>query len=445
MQNTTMALCTKMRVTYIDPDQRALYVAELPDGGFGAWAQRGKEAPCRLVSKDHLKPEGYPTPKDAQDALDLYVVDKRLEDGQWARWDYFVNGKRCASMAEVYAIGSGELPMPAAVPPDAMVTLAQIEYRIAMHIQGAYENLLEVGRCLQQVKDSDLVAHGEWEAWVRRNTGMSERSAQRLMQAARSVHTGSMMERLPITKIQAILALPEPEREAMATKASDEGMSLRELQEAVKREKERADMLMEINVETNARAAASDLAAEKARSLSEVYELAQQKSEARIAEAERVARKEAELRASEEIEALHQKLAMREQAAPAAGISAEAQGEIDQLKAQLEEAEAYADAQADKRREAESAMLMLEQQSARGELCCGATGLTAADVAAAVRAFMGSAGVLPHMGVTLSGWPEADRQEAARHIDMLYAWVQGARDALDVLAIEASPREEGVV
>lgn len=87
------------------------------------------------------------------------------------------------------------------------IALENIEYRIAVHMRGAYENMLEVGRCLNQAKEAGLVPHGQWEAWVRRNTGMSERSAQKLMQAARSVLPGSAMANLSVSKIQAILAL----------------------------------------------------------------------------------------------------------------------------------------------------------------------------------------------------------------------------------------------
>jgi hypothetical protein len=129
----------------------------------------------------------------------------------------------------------GRLSEAVAVMNDAATTeLAHIEYRIELHMRGAYENILEVGRCLIEAKESRLVTHGEWEAWVRRNTQMSERQAQRLMRVARNVLPGSAMERLPISKIQAILTLPDFEREPMAERAAENDMSLREVQAAVK-------------------------------------------------------------------------------------------------------------------------------------------------------------------------------------------------------------------
>ena len=74
----------------------------------------------------------------------------------------------------------------------ALVTLANIEYRISVHMQGTYREILAVGRCLVEAKEAGLVPHGQWEEWVRRNTGMSERQAQRLMQAARNVLMGRL-------------------------------------------------------------------------------------------------------------------------------------------------------------------------------------------------------------------------------------------------------------
>ena len=292
-----------------------------------------------------------------------------------------------------------------------LVTLANIEYRIGLHIQGAYENILEVGRCLNEAKDAGLVPHGQWEAWVRRNTGMSERSAQKLMQAARCVNTGSAMAKLPISKIQAILALPEADREPMAEKAASEDMSLRALQEAVKREKERADLLAAINEKANARAARSDMEAAKARELAELYKQAQQKSEAHIAEIAR-------------------QLRDAQQSAPAEGISPEAQAEIDRLRRELDEAESYAEQQAELRQQAQRELLNQRAQDVRGD-ATDSGGLTVSELAAAVRAFIGAAGVLPHMGMEMVRMPESERQQIRHYVDMVDAWVAGARSSLN--------------
>lgn len=306
----------------------------------------------------------------------------------------------------------------------APVALENIEYRIAIHMQGAYENMLEVGRCLNEAKEAGLVPHGQWETWVRKNTGMSERSAQKLMQAARSVLPGSAMAKLPISKIQAILALPEEAREPIAEKAVADDMSLRELQEAVKREKQRADQLAEINEKTAARAAANSRDAERA--IREAQELRQ-----KLQEADDRARSLENSRARA-IKKLRDELDEAKQNA-AGGISAEAQGEIDRLKAELADAESYAEQQAELRQQAQQELLNQKAQAARGETTETAFG--AGDLAAAVRAFIGAAGVLPHIGADVARMGSGERAQMRQYVDMVGTWVDGARRALETVVI----------
>lgn len=432
----------EMKVTYIDPDQRALFVAELPEGGWGLWTQQGQNAPRKLVSKDYAKPEGYATFTEAQEKLGLYVSNKR-DGSTFRRWDVLVNGKR-VSWDDHYAMRRGELPAPSALPPAALVTLANIEYRIATHIQGAYENLLEVGNCLIEAKESELVAHGEWEAWVRRNTNMSERQAQKLMQAARSVAHGSAMERLPLSKIQAILALPEPEREPMAEKATDAHMSLRELQEAVKArndaQKELLKLKQEFNVRVDAEASKSISAAvSNAKAQSDAaLRLAREDAERKVTDAQKREKAAADLAEQKirEAEELRNKLALTHQAAPSTGISADAQAKIDALRKRLLDAEDEAERQNELRQQAQAEMLRLQTDAARGEEADNANGLTPADIAAAVRAFIGSVGVLPHMAPSIAVLPEKDRQTIQQHIDMVADWVETSRRAMQAVIVD---------
>lgn len=294
-----------------------------------------------------------------------------------------------------------------------LATLANIEYRIGLHMQGAYENVLEVGRCLNEAKDAGLVPHGQWEAWVRRNTGMSERSAQKLMQAARCVQTGSAMERLPISKIQAILALPEAERETMAEKATSEGMSLRELQEEVRRQTDRANK-----------------ADERAR--------------------------RSEINRARAVEALRRELEQAKQN-PEGGISPEAQAEIDRLRAEIDrmgncageeidrlrnelaEAESYAERQAELRQQAQQELLNQQAQAVRGD-AQQQSPFGVGELAAAVRAFIGTAGVLPHIGPGVAQISESERAQMRQYVDMVDTWVEGARRALALVIIHG---EEG--
>lgn len=403
------------KVVYIDPEQRALFVEQVAgEESFAIFTQKGDKAPRRLINK-YLE-NVYLTYAEAVDALSLYVSNKRNEGGGWRSWEVLVNGK-AISWDEYYAMRRGELAPPAPVDGVTITTLANIEYRISCHMKGAYDQILSVGRCLNEAKDAGLVPHGQWEAWVRRNTGFSERQAQKLMQAARSVHSGSAMEGLPISKIQAILALPEPEREEMAERAVGEDMSLRELQEAIKA-KQRA--------ETHAQGLSKQL--ETAKRDAQAYLNAKQNLE----QNERNLRDQLKFRRID-IERLEKELeAASSQTLNPVGISEEARTEINRLKAELEQAEAYAEAQAELRQKAQQQLLETQAQAARDDVLRGVSGaaLTVEDIAAAVRAFLGTAGMLPHMGETLRSAPEAERQRYRQYIDTLAAWVEGAREAM---------------
>lgn len=133
---------TEMKVTYIDPDMRQLFVEKLPDGGYGVWSQKDKHAPRKLMAAS-IRKDGYKTFEDAQHALDLYVSNKRYNGPGNASWEVLVNGK-ATSWNDYSAMVRGELSAPSAEAPAAIVSLANIEYRIAVHIQGVYENILEV-------------------------------------------------------------------------------------------------------------------------------------------------------------------------------------------------------------------------------------------------------------------------------------------------------------
>lgn len=117
--------------------------------------------------------------------------------------------------------------------PARMEALARVEERISAHMQRAGEELLEIGRCLCEAKDKELVPHGQWVKWVREQTGMDERTAQNWMRAAREIPTGSPLARLSKTKIVALLSLPPEEREDAAREMDAAHVSSREVQRAV--------------------------------------------------------------------------------------------------------------------------------------------------------------------------------------------------------------------
>ena len=301
-----------------------------------------------------------------------------------------------------------------------MTALANIEYRIQYHMQGAYANLLEVGRALTEAKESGLVPHGEWEDWVRRTCDMSERSAQRLMQAAREVGPESAMAKLPISKIQTILALPEPEREAVAVKAVEENTSLRELQDEVKALKQKLEESEVSETWANKKMEAARKSAEDARRNLDIA----------LTERSRM-QTERDAAAAALKEALEK---------PAEGISPEAQEKINALQAQLSDMEQMAQYQARERQAAQKELTELKSRQARGD-ARPREDLTAESVGVAVRTFMGTMGFLPHSG-RLLGMNEGDREEVRALARMIGAWAQDVEDVLGS-AVDAIELVEG--
>ena len=114
------------------------------------------------------------------------------------------------------------------------VRRAQIEMRIEMHRDAAAGSLLEIGRQLNAAKDEGIVPHGQWTEWVAQHAAMSERMAQKWMQAARELPPGSPLERLGIAKIQSLMMIESSEREEFAERIGADTLSSREVDQQVK-------------------------------------------------------------------------------------------------------------------------------------------------------------------------------------------------------------------
>jgi len=319
-----------------------------------------------------------------------------------------------------------------------ITTLANIERRIAYHIQGAYSNVIEVGRCLIEAKESGLVPHGQWEAWVNRVAGMNERSAQRLMKAAREVAPESAMAKLPISKIQAILALPEPQREAVAEKAVEENQSLRELQAIVDSMKEELDTTRKQVTRTalerdNAIAVLDKVQKRRAEFEHECNELRRRIQGIKDAPATGIS-----VEAKKRIESLRDELIAEQRKTDILAVEkVKLSKERDQLTAQLADAEKMAEYQAQQREQAQQELLDLRTQAARGE-GPAQEDLTAEAVGMAARTFIGMVGYVPHSDKLLT-LREGDRAQIASYAAMLQRWAE------DVLKVVNSARDAVVI
>lgn len=296
---------------------------------------------------------------------------------------------------------------------NAPAALHTIEVRIALHIQEARRNCLEVGICLNEAKDAGLVPHGEWENWVRANTGLNERSAQRLMKAAREVPAGSTLARLDLSKITAILALPEGEREAMAQRVVAEDMTVKQLRREI--DEQHKKLL--------------DSSAQNDRLASRAIELEDQLFNMRQEYDSR--RKQLEDAHRTEVGAL--RLQLQEALSAPAGIGPEAQERIDALTQELADAEAYAEEQARLRQEAQQELL----NASIGQDAPGAQrrAFGPENLEAAVRSFLGEVGVMMYMDAELASMGAIDKQSMRRQLDMIGDWLQRVEEKIDKHAI----------
>ena len=298
--------------------------------------------------------------------------------------------------------------------------LHTIEVRIAVHIHEARRNCIEVGHCLCEAKDKGLVPHGQWEDWVKANTGMTPRNAQRLMKAAREVPAGSVMTEMELAKIMPILALPADEREEMAERVIAEDMTVKQLKEAIDRERKRSDRMIEKYNQANN---------ERIRQQTEIEAL---KTRAEAEKREyRDQQRESEQEHRREIGAL--RLQLQEALAAPAGMSPEAQARIDQLTSELAEAEAYAAEQARLRKEAQAELLntAMAQPDAEGR----SAGFGPENLEAAVRAFLGEVGVMMYMDAELAAMGDTERNDVRRQLAMVGGWLSRIQELLDKRAI----------
>ena len=93
---------------------------------------------------------------------------------------------------------------------------------------------VEVGKRLIEARN--LVPRGRWTAWLSANVDYSERKAQQLMQLAEEFGERELpgsYAALGLSQMTELLAAPAGDRDALAEKAVDEGLSVRQLRDEI--------------------------------------------------------------------------------------------------------------------------------------------------------------------------------------------------------------------
>ena len=317
------------------------------------------------------------------------------------------------------------MTMLAAVENTHIMTLADYEARIYLYKEQIGTGYIGIGRTLLEAKEAEIVPHGEWEEWVERTTGLNIRQAQRCMKAAREIKDGSALARLEMSKAIMLLAsgLDEDAQEAIAQRATDEGATVKQLRKEIREKQEEANEMARV-----AREYIQD--ADKQCKRANDAEAAAQGMESALRE---VTQENESLRG--QLEGVRDFVAQEKQKAAdeaRAAAADEARERISELQEELSAAEAREEKRA---AELESLRHEHQQRAMDSARSLGTSTLSGFDLAAAVRQFIGTAGVLPQMGTTLHTASAAERETIRQNIETVAKWVEGARMALGVITV----------
>ena len=128
------------------------------------------------------------------------------------------------------------------------LTVADYEARIHLYKEQIGFGYIGIGRTLNEAKEAGVVPAGQWEAWVTDVTGLTVRQAQRCMQAAREIRDGSALARLEMSKAMRLLSsgLDEEQREELAEKASQDELTVKELEAEIRKLKTGQEQAVEL-------------------------------------------------------------------------------------------------------------------------------------------------------------------------------------------------------
>lgn len=302
---------------------------------------------------------------------------------------------------------------------NGLSALDNLAMQAQMFSYGAAMNLLQLGRVLTEAKP--LVAHGEWTDWVKINAHMPLRRAQEYMQAYKKFGVDQTIAQLGPSQIIALLPMSDEEREELMAENDVASMTTREIEEAIREQRER------LRAEAMAEAQEAINRAEEAR------EAAERRADALADRAPEVP--------PELIDELNKGKAeiarLTDMAKQTLEESQKLRREKAQMQRDMQEQEELLQEQQDAMNRAQEELLNLKSAQARGEAVRPASDELTLDVfSAAVREFMGLCARMPYMNSTFSAMPQREKSEYADLLRTIEGWAKGARQALESYSVE---------
>lgn len=312
-------------------------------------------------------------------------------------------------------------------------------------------NLMQLGRVFTEAKK--LVPRGEWGSWLRENSGMSERRAQKLMQAYGRFGNDERMKALDVTKVFDLLLLPQGTEEKFLENNDVEKMTSREIESAVQKAREEERAKARESMEAMRESNLNELA--KAR---ESYEKSMQIRMDEILVEKEAENQETIRRQEEQLSALREEMREHQQAAEELkkklGAAEEAAKEATQAAIdgtqdiRKQNAAAMEEARKLRREIEEKDELLKELQEeynqvnalyldAQSAIAKGDAERTTADILSAeavgdaVRVFIGQVGRVPFMHGTFAMMDDIQREEYRANVMQVKEWADKSLKALD--------------
>ena len=144
-----------------------------------------------------------------------------------------------------------ELPPSITEAPDSSVidseqpSIETLTAEIKMYLHIANQSIIEVGKRLIQAKE--MLPHGEWANWLKKNFNLTQQSANRFMRVAERFGKLNIDVQFGATQMIAMLDLPEGEEQNFLALKSAEGtpaeqMTIKQLRSEIKKFKDESEL-----------------------------------------------------------------------------------------------------------------------------------------------------------------------------------------------------------
>lgn len=120
--------------------------------------------------------------------------------------------------------------------------LEVIETEINFYKNQTATGIIEIGKRLIEAKAQ--LPHGEWGEWLKKRVDFSQDTARNFMRVAESFPNSETIRNLSISKVYALLEVPQEERQGFIAANPIDEMTTRQLQEVIKAKKQ-ADLRIE--------------------------------------------------------------------------------------------------------------------------------------------------------------------------------------------------------